>query len=279
MVLYIEYVTIDNFVVDFLLLRLLKFTFKENFSVRNMIFSCLFGTIAAICMPFIIKYHILLSIYKILTAMLMILILKRYKTYQKYFLYLIVFILYTFVFGGCAIAILNIFNIPYSVNGLLLYNCEFPVSSFIIIFGLGSWLFKKIILALNQQMKTNKYLYKIVLSDNGKKVEGVGFFDSGNTIERDGKSVNIISLDLFFKLYKDYSMDKLLFRNIDDKILKNPEYIDIKSIASASKYLSFRIDKMIVDNNEYEDVVVAVALKNFNNFDCIINSKQLGGVK
>ena len=36
---------------------------------------------------------------------------------------------------------------------------------------------------------------------------------------------------------------------------------------------------MIIDNKEYEDVIVAVALKNFSNFDCIINSNQLGGVK
>jgi len=277
MVLYLEYVILDNMIIDLLLLNLLGITFKDDFKKKNKLLSCFIGTISALCLPLIINYQVLLIIYKALTALIMILVLKRYKTYKKYFLYLIVFVVYTFLFGGLAIGFLNMFDINYTINGLLLYSCEFPVSVFVVIFWLGCWLFRRVILALNQQMKINNYLYKIELSDNGNTIEGVGFYDSGNTIDRNGECVNIISMEMFLKLHKEYPVEKLLFRNIDESCLKNPSYIDVKSMSSSSKYLSFTIDKMKINKNEYSNVVVAVATQNFKNFDCIINSSLLGG--
>lgn len=277
MVLYIEYVLIDNIVVDWLLLKLLKFTFKENFSRKNMFLSCIIGTISALFLPFLVKFTGLIVVYKILTALLMILVLKKYKTYKKYFLYLLIFFLYTMLFGGIGIAILNVFNIPYTINGLILYNCEFPISILIIIFWLGSWLMKKVVRTLNDQMKLNNHTYSIKLIDRDEKIECVGFYDSGNTIDRDGNAVSIISMNTFLKLYKDYPVEKLLFRNIADGQLKDPRYIQIKAISSSSSYLSFVIDKLIVNDQEINNAVIAVAMQNFKNFDCILNSSILGG--
>lgn len=279
MVLYIEYVIVDNFVIDYILLKLLGITFKDNLKNKNIILSCILGTISAVCLPLLMRYEILLFVYKVLTACVMILVLKKYRSYRQYFLYLLVLFTYTFLFGGVAIAIFNIFNIPYTVNGLLLYNYEFPISAFILIFGAGSWLFKKIIQALGQQLKLNNYLCKIKLVDNGKVIECTGFYDSGNNISREGNAVNIISIDMFFMLHDDYPMEKLLFRNMDKALLKNPSYIDVSSLSTSTKYLSFTIDKMIINDQEYENVVLAVAMKNFQNFDCIINSSLMGGVK
>ena len=85
-------------------------------------------------------------------------------------------------------------------------------------------------------------------------------------------------MDMFFKLYEDYSINKLIFRNIDAEKLKNPEYIDIWSISSTGKYLSFKVDQMIIGDNIFNDVLIAVVLKNFQDFDCIINSYMLDGV-
>jgi hypothetical protein len=269
----------DNFIIDYILIRLLGFTFKDRYLKKNTFFSCGIGTISAIFLPFLMNLGFLLYVYKILTAFLMVLVLKKYKSYRQYFMLLIMFFIYTLIFGGCAIAILNMFNINYTMSGLLLYNCEFPVSLFIIIFGLDSWLFKRVILAINKQFKTNNYIYKIKLIDNGKVVEGVGFYDSGNKVSRNGNGVSIISIDMFLSLYEDYSVDKLIFRNIDFNKLKHAEYIDIGSLSKSSKYLSFIIDEMFIENEKFKDVVVAVALKNFQDFDCIINSYMLGGFK
>ena len=87
----------------------------KKFLIKNTIFSCIIGTISAICMPFIIQYSLLLFIYKILTAMLMILVLKKYKTYRKYFLYLLVF----FVYNNIVFEIANILLLDTTSSNLI----------------------------------------------------------------------------------------------------------------------------------------------------------------
>ena len=120
-------------------------------------------------------------------------------------------------------------------------------------------------------------LMPIKLIDDGNEIEGIGYFDSGNTLDKDGKGVSIISIDLFMKLHKNFPFEKLLFRNVNSTTLKDPCYIDVRSIATSGKYLSFTIDQLVINDQVYENATVAVALKNFKNFDCIINSK-MGGV-
>lgn len=273
MVLYIEYVIFDNMVVDYLLVNLLSTTFKEKFNKFRKFLTCCIGTIFAVFLPYI-KYSFWINIYRAITLVVMMLFLKKYKSLKNYLMFLSVFVGLTVFFGGVALGILIMFGMNYSLNGILLYNSSIPVGAFILIFWIGGWLLKKIIITLNNQIKYNNFLHHIVLCDNGNCIEGVGFFDSGNKVDRSGEVVNIISMDMFMKLYKDYPIEKLLFRNIDSNKLKNASYIDIQSISVTSKCLAFTIDKMIIDQQEYNNVTLAVVMKNFKSFDCIINSNM-----
>ena len=60
--------------------------------------------------------------------------------------------------------------------------------------------------------------------------------------------------------------------------MKDASYIEIKSLERACKYLAFKVDKIIIDDKVFDNSIVAVALKNFDDFDCIINSKLIGEV-
>ena len=278
MTLYIEYVLIDNLVIDYLLLSLIEVSIKSKFGLKRKICATLIGVISAIFLPFIYKLKILVIIYKILTSCLMVLVLQKYTKFKKYFFNLGLLYLYTFLFGGVLIAVLNIFQIEYTISGVMLYNFELPVSVFLVIMCLGGWLLKKIIIKLSSQIKLNNLTCKVTIIDNGIEASGIGFVDSGNMISRNGQVVNVISSDMFFRLHKDYSINKLLFRTIDQNKLKDASYIEIKSLERACKYLTFKVDKIIIDDKVFDNSIVAVALKNFDNFDCIINSKLIGEV-
>lgn len=275
MKIYIEYVILDNFIVDYLLLTITECTLKNKYKKSLKILSCLIGVITAIFLPFLYKYKIIIFIYKILSVALMILILQKYNSYRRYFKTLFLFITYTFVFGGLLIGVFNMFNIKYTTSGILLYNYEIPISLFVFILCCGGWLLKKVVSALNKQVKISRSLYPISLQDGDNIVSGVGYYDSGNNIQKDGVSVSIISLDMFMKLHKDFPIEKLLFNNVKNTNLKNADFIDVKTVNSVSKYLSFQIDKMIVEDIVIEKPVLAVVLKNFDNFDCIMNLKML----
>lgn len=277
MTLFIEYVIMDNMVIDYLLVGLIECVTKERFKIRNKIFASIIGTSFALLLPYISKYNILALIYKILCAVIMTIVLKKYKTFKNYFWNLALLFVFTFLFGGLLICLLSMAGIEYTTTSFILYNFEIPISVFLIVFCSGYWLLKKIIKALSNQLKYNNFTHKIMLIDNDEKVECVGYFDSGNMLCKNGQAVNIISSEIFFKLYQNYSIDKLLFRNIDHSILKDASYIEIQSLSKSCKYLSFKIDKFIVEEKEYSDVYFAVTLNKFENFDCIINSNVLGG--
>lgn len=277
MTIYIEYVILDNMVVDYYILRLIGVVSKQKYKWKNLFFSCLIGTISAMFLPFILKYKFLVVIYKVITALLMVLVIQKYTSFRKYFFNLGLLFFFTFVFAGVTMAVLNLFQIEYTISGVLLYNLEVPISVFLILFTLGFWLLKKILGSLSIQLKLNNYTYNIKLIDNEKEVEGIGFFDSGNMICKDGQAVSIISSEMFFKLYSDYSVNKFLFKNIDHEKLKDASFIKIKSLSKSSEYLTFRIDKFIINDQEFDNALFAVSSGKFENFDCIINSKLLGG--
>lgn len=277
MTLYIEYVILDNLVVDYMLFKLISITTKFKLYKKNLFFACLIGVLSAVFLPYVLKYNYLSVIYRLLSACLMVLVLTKYKSFRLYFFNLGLLLVYTFLFGGMFMFMLTLLKIKYTISGAILYDLEIPISVFLIIVLIGGWLLKKIIYKLSNQIKFNNLTCSIKLVDNNVETEGVGLMDSGNLICHNGHAVNIISSDMFFRLYKDYSVNKFLFRNIDKSKLKDASYIDIESLEKSSKYLMFRIDKFVCDGRVFENTYVAVTLKNFKNFDCIVNSKLLGG--
>ena len=55
-------------------------------------------------------------------------------------------------------------------------------------------------------------------------------------------------------------------------------YINISSLNKSERYLAFTIDKLIVEKDSFENVNVAVAIKNFEDFDCILSESFVGGI-
>jgi hypothetical protein len=116
-------------------------------------------------LPYLLKYQILVILYKIVTAGLIVLLLKKYTTIKQYIKYLSIFIIYTFILGGVVLGIIGLFKIDYSFNGVILYDFEFPISLFVIIFGSTIFLLKKMIIALKEQVQSSNFLCKVILID------------------------------------------------------------------------------------------------------------------
>lgn len=277
MVIYIEYLIIDNIVMDYLIFYLMKLTFKFSYSKIRLISALMLGVASAFFMPYLISYGFILFVYRIVFSIVIILTLVKFKTLKKFILHVGAFWLYTFLMGGAILGILNLLNINYNVSSVILYNCQVPMGAILILCVANIWLIKNIVVAISEQIRISKFLYKIKLIDGKSEVVALGFLDSGNKVEVDGKGVNIISLNIFEKLHKDIGIEKLILGKVDKDSLKNMSYINIASLESECKYLTFTIDKMMIEKNTFENVNVAVALKNFDDFDCILSSEFVGG--
>ena len=206
MTLYIEYVIIDNFALDYLILSLIGCTTKQKIRIRNKIISSVIGVLFAIFLPFILPFRFWSIIYRLVSALSIMLFLKRYKSIKEYMFFVFLLFFYTAIFGGMIIFVLNIFQIKYTISGVILYKSTIPMGVLIfILFGVYC-VIKKIIKNLSKQISINKTTKSMALIDNGRHVDAIGYCDSGNLVTRDGQPVNIISIDIFLKLYKNYSI-------------------------------------------------------------------------
>lgn len=279
MELYIEYVILDNLCVDYFLLRLLGTTFKEKFAKWAYVASLTVGVVGAIFLPYLYGYRILSLVYRVMICLLMILLIKKPRTFKSYLKFVFVFIGYTFLLGGAIISVLNAFQIEYTISGVMCYSLELPMGVLLAIMALSLWVIKKVVQSIVSGLKNGKYLVDIVIRDGNNAISARGYLDSGNLVEVDGNFVSIISLDTFLKLHNEIGLARMLYGKVCDEKLRSVKYIKIGGVASGREYLSFVVDKLAIGNSEYRDQRIAVAYKNFGEFDCILSSGYIGGGK
>lgn len=174
MTVYIEYVLIDNFLIDYLLL---KATFSTTgISVRKgRLFLCaIFGAVTAIVYPLFENFYILQTIFKIFSGLLIVLIAVKFSSVKSYVINALIFFLYTFLMGGAIIGIYNLLNIPYQTEISVAFMV-IPV--YLLITGM-----ERAIKYLYRRREIMKLTVKVELEFSNKKVALNGFYDTGNGV-------------------------------------------------------------------------------------------------
>lgn len=289
MEIIIEYAILDNLIIDLMLLKLTSATMKIYPSKKKVFLSALFGTICAVILPLFINVtYIIIILLKLVVGLLMILILSKVTSIKQFIATFLIFITYTFAFGGFIYAILASFNYSNNIILVLLYNFDLPISPFILVLYLYLILLKKLISSIHQASKINKFKYLVHLEINGKKNNFVGYLDSGNILndnslennEENSMPINIISLKAFMEIFKNFPYQKLILNNVTEKDLKSSHYILAETINKKEKMLVFNVDKFEIEMENskskiFENVAVGVSKKNFKSFDILLNSKMI----
>jgi len=134
MQLYIEYVILDNCVIDYMILKLIDISTGQKIKKLNKVLVCGLGTIFAVFMPFLHDQKLALFFYRIFTSLILVMCLKKYKKTTNFLTYYCLFFAYTFLLGGAMLGLIEWMGINYSMSGLYLYTFEFPLSVFALIF-------------------------------------------------------------------------------------------------------------------------------------------------
>ena len=114
MTVYIEYVIIDNLIIDYLMLKA-TFALTGITPSRGRLFlSAFFGSAVALLYPLLEVSAVILTLVKIFTGLTIMLFASSYKSVKSYYINVLVFFGYTFITGGAIIGLFSIFNIPYS---------------------------------------------------------------------------------------------------------------------------------------------------------------------
>lgn len=258
MEVYIELVFLDNFLINLALENLVVKSLKEKPNYYLLCFSSLIGSIFSVIIPL---YQFLNAFYiKIILAFVMVLVMKKHKSIKRYFLSLLLFLVYTFVIGGCAIGLLNIFNVDYRNNS---YFYEILAVSFCGI-GVAYYFIKQFTVFIAKFHNNMNKQAHVRIQIQNKSYDMEAFYDSGNTLTDDhGKPIVMI--------------DNLFGRKILNECQPMKKKVPIKTVSGNDILVGFTVDKITIDNSCFDNITVAIAQTHFKHYQLLLSSEMIGG--
>lgn len=284
MEVYIEYVIIDNFIINYLILFFTAFTIGTKIKKINMFISTMFGVICSVIYPLFTLNALMVLPLKIAIGILMILMLKKYSNFKQFLIHILLFFTFTFVFGGLCFAVLNILNLKTSTSGILINGYEIPLGVIVLLLAIYIYYLIKLIQYVRHKNNNINFYFDVILKIDNKNHLLRGYLDSGNKLydNQSNLPVVVISFKTFCKLFSKISLENYFLNKPEDLGLKNAHYINVDNVVGAGKMLVFSVDEIIVENNQSKktnkNFLLGVSEKSFSSeFECLLHSELLKG--
>ena len=243
MTVYIEYVIIDNLIIDYLMLKA-TFALTGYPCVRGRLLLCaILGAVIALIYPILKINGVILTLVKICSGLLIVLLSSKFSSLRRFYITAVIFFGYTFLLGGAVIGIFSLFGIDYSSENSV---ALMVIPVYFILRALS-----EVIKFIYHRKSVVMYSYKIkaVLYDN--TVNGVGFLDTGNGLYDGDDPVIVIGKEFFYKL-AGQNLPKIKLRKIT-----------VNTVSGKTQSPLFKLDKLLIyfsdKPNIYNSVTVCVA--------------------
>jgi len=263
MEVYIEFVLIENFIIDYILLFSTSILTKFKAKKKRLIISSSFASFSAIFITLINVSGMLLLLTKLMISFLIILLCFYPNKLKNLFLSNIVFLFLTFLVGGICIGIsLLTTKIDYGTSGII-WNFEIPLSVIILGLFLFVYLGNQILMHINKKNKISSFFYKIELYYNDILYSTQGYLDSANYIidKKNNSPVILINENTFNTIFKNNDLNK-------QKIYQNMWSIQISTLSDKKRQIPcFLLDKLVIYSNSnryiHKNIVVAISPHQF----------------
>jgi stage II sporulation protein GA (sporulation sigma-E factor processing peptidase) len=278
MIVYIEFVIIDNMVIDYILLYIIFKCLKTSVRWWRLFISCMLGTAVAVLLPLVSLVNILLFSIKLLTGLLMVYVCREYKTFKEFVTTAILFFLFTFLLGGIIIGIFFMLNIDYTLESNFNYISNIPIGLVLLTAFLLGIILKIAFERLYRKRNINNFIYNCELSLNNIKVTAKGFLDSGNQLydNTTDSPVIITGRKTASKLFKE----GLFYGETKAK------FLEFSTIGGKNKMLIFKIDKLEIyigkNLNIINNITLGISpyhIKGNEDYDLILHPAILKEIK
>ncbi len=277
---YVEFVILDNFVIDFLILLAVCKTLRISPNWLRLTFASLLGVLVAVVYPLLPlgKGGILL---KLLFGFFIVLLsgsFRKGKCVQSY----LFFLLYTFLMGGACIGILYLLDAKFTNASALFYISEIPVGLLLLLCVILFLLIKKLTASYRKMHDVFPLLRKLKIELFGRSIELEGFLDSGNRLydEKSGFPILILPLSSLFLLLDNEQISELLFHGT--VLGKRPREKSFSTVAGSGKMFLFTPEKVEIYQknclNKIEGVMLGVMQTEFQDavpYDAILHPAML----
>ncbi len=258
MQVYIEYAFLDNFIMDFLLIRISLKCAKIKTSVLRLIVASIIGTVLTITLSLFTFKSGILIVLKILLGLLIAFLGGSYIKVKDYFLGAFYFFLFTFLSGGIIIAVFNLAGIDYESYFILNYDSVIPIGVTFLIVYLSSKGFTLLIENIIKNKENENFFRKCEIVVKGKKLKAVGFIDTGNKLYDNFTGLPVIIASQSF-------IKRLALNNSLPSTYKN---LKIETVNGSSTIKIFYIDKLMIykgtQMNIYNNVLLGEGYLNLD---------------
>lgn len=273
MEIIIEYIIIDNLVINFLILFISCKILKNKIIFWRLAFSSVLGAIVSLILPILILPTFALIILKLILGIIMTLISLPSQTFKKVLVSFLTFVAMTGVMGGICFLIIFLVSDSFNFDILITYSSEISIGIILFICSLTTYFIIQLIKIFYRRKNINNFVYETIFLNNGRTVKINSYLDSGNTLidPETNKPVIIIDYSLFEKLCC-LPLEKILTKKIKSEV-KNPHYILFNTVGKKSEMFVFQVEsmKIFVDNKksmEFKDVSLGLSFSKLNKTFC-----------
>ena len=241
MVVYVEYVFIDNFVIDLLLFKTAFKITGKTVSKTRLFFCSFLGGIIALVYPLITENAVIISAVKILFGLLLTFCAAKFRSVKDYVSFTAIFLGLTFAVGGAIIGLFSLFGLNYSSEVSI------------------ALMFLPVLIILHGVNRIIRYLYRkkdvagltayAEIRVGSATVKVKGFFDTGNALY-DGLSPVILVNKAALKPILGLS------------VIKRAKYITVKTVGCENRKTAFKPDELVIyygdERNIFKNVTVCV---------------------
>ena len=254
MTVYIEYVLIDNFAIDFFLLKATFSLTRKRVPRWRLLLCAVLGAGIALVFPLVQVHTVILSLIKTAAGFLIILLAAEYSSFKDFYVNAALFLGLTFALGGAITGIYSLLGVDPS--------SEFSIAAM----ALPAYVLLKAVTATVKYIYRRKDIisavYEIEMTVNGVAVKANGFFDTGNALY-DGDSPVIVCGKKFAEKFIKDSIPKI-------------KHIYYGTVSGRDRMLAFKIDNLKIyigdKPNIFNNVTLGVAKKNVGTgYDVILH--------
>ena len=270
MTIYLDYVFIENFIIDYILLKETSNIARKRISNKKAILAAIMASCYVVFMMYLKIQEFNYVIYKMLLVVIMIYITFKPKDVREYLKIIALFFLISCINVGCLIVITNLLNMQ-STNLLLKLVIYILCFLFSKLFVNHMWQIYK------REIKNNDLIYDVELELNGKVYKYKAFLDTGNSVYSYTNNLPVIFAEI---------IDNDLV-----KALENQDYFNIRTItlSKESNKKAFIFNKVeITKKDKTWSVRAAVVfektkLSKDSSYNMLLNyilyTQDLGGIK
>lgn len=272
MQIIIEYVLLDNFLIDAMLLYITNKIIKHPINRLGLITASMFGAGFAVLSPLIPVDGIWAVMVKFGVAGTMVFMLDF--TFKKILLKFCLFCGLTFAFGGTLIAVFNFLGVSVYDSLYIGYVSTLPLGTILVSAIVFFVMVMRGIRAVFFRRQFRENTCEIEITVNRKSAKILGFVDSGNVLRTSlGKSVIVVNEDTLAYWFSPYERVEIMMGK--QNLLSHCEDLTVSSLGGEYKIRAFDCQITVLGKGKESALGVAPNKIHYGNCKAIIAKELL----